>query len=251
MSIETIDETILFDASITSGAYRFFSLLRWYNDLHQTVPGQDEMGTRLGVSGRAIRSYVAELKSAGYITARQMGLGQPTTYTIRSFSDSDRSRAIWEGVFPSPEELDGGSVSGRGRARAGGVSVGKALRLWRREVLNRCGRKCAICGITSQRTGRALHAHHIYPQASHPQQRFDPLNGIPLCRKHHLYVHHAETLIKAKHFDFRDDFRAVMANAVAEANGDRVDVSALLALCQQTEHDTGEDALDEVLGSAA
>lgn len=38
-------------------------------------------------------------------------------------------------------------------------------------------------------TGRALQAHHIYPWRRNPHLRFDPQNGICLCRRHHQEFH--------------------------------------------------------------
>ena len=38
-------------------------------------------------------------------------------------------------------------------------------------------------------TGRELQAHHIYPWRRNPHLRFDPQNGICLCRRHHQEFH--------------------------------------------------------------
>lgn len=61
-------------------------------------------------------------------------------------------------------------------------------RAWRDFVLERDGHRCQSCGNTDQ-----LHAHHIRPWATYPAGRFDPANGVTLCKTCHMNLHnHSE-----------------------------------------------------------
>lgn len=51
---------------------------------------------------------------------------------------------------------------------------------WRRDVLNKDGNKCVICGSDHRNE-----VHHIYPFLNHEDLRFDINNGITLCFEHH------------------------------------------------------------------
>lgn len=55
---------------------------------------------------------------------------------------------------------------------------------WRRAVLARDKSRCVACGATAP-----LHAHHIKPWASFPEQRFDVGNGVMLCAPCHQALH--------------------------------------------------------------
>lgn len=60
-----------------------------------------------------------------------------------------------------------------------------ALREWRKEVFERDGYKCGICG----QVGHKINAHHLNCWAEHPTQRYNLSNGITLCAKHHKEFH--------------------------------------------------------------
>ena len=53
---------------------------------------------------------------------------------------------------------------------------------WRKEVYRRDGFKCRWPNCKAR---RGLNAHHIKTWAHYPGLRFDPNNGITLCRYHH------------------------------------------------------------------
>ena len=56
---------------------------------------------------------------------------------------------------------------------------------WRSTVFRRDNYTCAICG----KKGGNLEAHHIKTFAKHKDVRFDPDNGVTLCRGCHRRVH--------------------------------------------------------------
>lgn len=55
---------------------------------------------------------------------------------------------------------------------------------WSYEVRERDGFACRLCGSTE-----GIEAHHIVPWDADPGQRFNPDNGITLCRLHHDRIH--------------------------------------------------------------
>ena len=58
---------------------------------------------------------------------------------------------------------------------------------WRKEVYQRDGYKCQLCESKFR-----LEAHHIRRWSDFPQLRFDPNNGVTLCRKCHKKVTNSE-----------------------------------------------------------
>lgn len=60
-------------------------------------------------------------------------------------------------------------------------------RHWRESVFNRDGFTCQICG----QVGGTLNAHHIKQFAYYPDLRYDPKNGVTLCKRCHIEVHRA------------------------------------------------------------
>lgn len=55
---------------------------------------------------------------------------------------------------------------------------------WAKMVKEAAGRVCQCCG-----SAKHLHAHHILPHAEYPEKRFDPANGVCLCRVCHEAAH--------------------------------------------------------------
>lgn len=56
---------------------------------------------------------------------------------------------------------------------------------WRQQVFERDSYTCQRCG----KRGGELNAHHIKPYAKHKEKRFDPGNGITLCKSCHRKEH--------------------------------------------------------------
>ena len=56
------------------------------------------------------------------------------------------------------------------------------LKNWSREVRDRDGNKCFLCGSTEH-----LQAHHILPKHGWKDYRLDLQNGIALCAKCHSF----------------------------------------------------------------
>ena len=63
------------------------------------------------------------------------------------------------------------------------VSMNKRA-AWAEEVKQRDGYRCRLCGSMD-----GIEAHHIVPYDADPDQRFNPENGITLCRIHHDQIH--------------------------------------------------------------
>lgn len=62
-----------------------------------------------------------------------------------------------------------------------------ALKTWRREVYERDGYKCQVCGATREET--EIEAHHLENFADNQDKRLDVDNGVTLCVKHHKLFH--------------------------------------------------------------
>ena len=69
----------------------------------------------------------------------------------------------------------------------------RLMRLWVEKVRVLHGDRCAICGRAYgdvDAAGKAcfLNAHHIDSRNTNPRLRWDALNGILLCPKHHKFA---------------------------------------------------------------
>jgi len=60
-----------------------------------------------------------------------------------------------------------------------------AYKKWRSDVLKRDGFKCQFPKCNCK---KRLNVHHIRTWAKHPAIRFNIMNGITLCYKHHRLV---------------------------------------------------------------
>ena len=68
----------------------------------------------------------------------------------------------------------------------------RLMRLWVEKVRELNGDRCAVCGRSYgdvDEKGKAcfLNAHHIDSRNTNPRLRWDALNGILLCPKHHKF----------------------------------------------------------------
>lgn len=120
---------------------------------------------------------------------------------------SERQRKMWEDPQyreamrrvhsgPRPERRGKPNLKMRGPANhrwMGGITGWQAkirtsleYKSWRREVFERDGYTCQMCGAHSG-NGKAveLHADHIKPFALHPELRFALINGRTLCKTCH------------------------------------------------------------------
>jgi hypothetical protein len=60
-------------------------------------------------------------------------------------------------------------------------------RAFKKEVLERDGYKCKVCGSTEN-----LHVHHFKSYRKYPELRADVSNGVTLCANCHRMVHHGD-----------------------------------------------------------
>lgn len=68
----------------------------------------------------------------------------------------------------------------------------RLMRLWVEKVRILNGDRCAVCGreygdVDEKGKACFLNAHHIDSRATNPRLRWDALNGILLCPKHHKF----------------------------------------------------------------
>jgi hypothetical protein len=67
----------------------------------------------------------------------------------------------------------------------------KLLKLWSEKVRSSTGNRCAICGLQGGEchngVKQKIDAHHIEEKTTCGYLRYDPLNGIPLCVRHHKW----------------------------------------------------------------
>ena len=68
----------------------------------------------------------------------------------------------------------------------------RLMRLWVEKVRLLNGDRCAICGraygdVDSAGKACFLNAHHIDSRSTNPRMRWDALNGVLLCPKHHKF----------------------------------------------------------------
>lgn len=76
-----------------------------------------------------------------------------------------------------------GGVSGRHESIRKSYKYGE----WRKCVYENWGWGCAWCG--ERATSSNIVAHHIMLFSKFPEQRFNPQNGITMCRSCHLILH--------------------------------------------------------------
>lgn len=77
-----IPNALLFDATVSMGARMTLICLMQFAWKGDPFPGQQRLGTMLGVTDRTIRDYLVELRDAGYIKVFRRGRGQTNVYRI-------------------------------------------------------------------------------------------------------------------------------------------------------------------------
>lgn len=76
---------------------------------------------------------------------------------------------------------------GRATYRRGAASL-----RWARLVKRRDGYVCQNCWYKSPNQ-KGMHAHHVLPFEHYPDRRFDPSNGVTLCKPCHDAAHGRQT----------------------------------------------------------
>lgn len=77
-----IPNTLLFDCSVSVGARMTLICLMQFAWKGDPFPGQEKLGSMLGVTDRTVRDYLTELKSAGYLKVFRRGRGKTNVYRI-------------------------------------------------------------------------------------------------------------------------------------------------------------------------
>lgn len=57
---------------------------------------------------------------------------------------------------------------------------------WKRLVLEKCGYSCVICGV---KNGKNMPSHHLNGYNWDKENRYNPENGVILCKLHHDHFH--------------------------------------------------------------
>lgn len=107
---------IFFDRELRDGPVRVYGALLWYAWKQRQVPDQATFAVELGMGERTLRRHLAELEQAGYIAVISPGLGQRSTYIIKSLAGTakpaDSRRPILAGQGGQPHPLQAAN-SGR------------------------------------------------------------------------------------------------------------------------------------------
>lgn len=72
----------------------------------------------------------------------------------------------------------------------GGKKIRADSGAWQRAVKRAAGYKCQQCGSKDR-----VAAHHIFPYLNYPEMRYEQKNGVCLCHKCHMAIHHGKQLI--------------------------------------------------------
>lgn len=72
------------------------------------------------------------------------------------------------------------------------IKASVLLKKWNQKIDEKWGNKCAICGqedgiLNAKGNKVALHRHHIIDKKCGSLYKYDPMNGIKVCPRHHLY----------------------------------------------------------------
>lgn len=74
---------MLRSAKISPGAKLAYTMLlsyAWQNDY--CFPGQERLGTDIGVTERSVRTYLQELETKGFLSIHRQGQGKPNLYVL-------------------------------------------------------------------------------------------------------------------------------------------------------------------------
>lgn len=77
-----IPNTLLYDATVSTGARMTLICLMQFAWKGDPFPGQEKLGQMIGVTDRTIREYLTELKDAGYLKVYRRGRGKTNVYRI-------------------------------------------------------------------------------------------------------------------------------------------------------------------------
>jgi len=78
-----VPNVVLRNPRISFGAKLAYAVLLSYAWQDKSCfPGQERMAHDLGVTSRSVRTYLAELESAGFIVVAQRGLNKTNLYTL-------------------------------------------------------------------------------------------------------------------------------------------------------------------------
>ncbi len=78
-----VPNAILKSKEITPGGKMTYAMLlsyAWQNDY--CYPGQERLGSDIGVTGRSVRTYLKELEGKGLLKIKQQGQGRTNLYQI-------------------------------------------------------------------------------------------------------------------------------------------------------------------------
>lgn len=98
-----IENVILTDGTYSAGAKVTYLLFCYYaREDEKCWPGQDRLSQQVGVDGKTLRRYIAELEQHGLVRSIRRGLGMPNLYRVfRPFSNGRIPR---HGSGESPEK---------------------------------------------------------------------------------------------------------------------------------------------------
>lgn len=148
----------------------------------------DQLATHYGVSRSSVKRKLVEYKTTP-ISAGQRLKGKKKTLEHRlNMSKSALASGVRSGEKNG--NWKGGVSTSNKRARS------KAAYLeWKTAVFSAYGWKCSVCGVKHGSICKCcgainyLHAHHKTPFSENESLRYEPNNGIALCKKCHMKEH--------------------------------------------------------------
>lgn len=86
-----------------------------------------------------------------------------------------------------------------GKRRERETAMGRIeYKLWRASVFKRDGFTCVLCHTPKQK----IQAHHIVPWRRERERRYDPNNGVTLCKPCHCAINHRESHFEPRFLEY-------------------------------------------------
>ena len=93
-----LSNLVLLDTALSDGAkVTYLVLLHHARQSGSCFPGQEKLATERGVSGRSVRSHLAELTARGLITTERRGKARTNLYWLESLEDIYRRNSSCQG----------------------------------------------------------------------------------------------------------------------------------------------------------
>lgn len=152
----------------------------------------DQLAAHYGVSASSVKRKLREHRTPEISSAQRLKGKKKSLSHRLAMGASARASGIRAGEKNG--NWKGGVSTGNARARSRA-----SYYEWKTAVLTASGWKCSSCGVEHGACCPCcghityLHAHHIESFADNEAKRYDPTNGIALCKKCHMKEHRSKT----------------------------------------------------------